>query len=365
MKTFQDVCQAMESWAPLAWQADYDNAGLLVGHPQTEIKGVLIAFDCLETHIEEAIARGCNLVIAHHPILFKGIKKLNGKNYVERTLMRAIQAGVGIYAAHTNLDHAPAGVSHQLAKRLGLEQIQVLDPMEGALKSLVYMVPPAQAEAVRLALHAAGAGNIGAYSACSFSLEGWGRFTPSANTQPFVGVANQAELIKEERVEMIFPAHLENQVVSALKKAHPYEEVAYFILQTQNQWQDVGAGCIGQLPKPLSIDAFAALVKERLHLPHFKCYTAQKEHIHQVALCGGAGAFLISKAKARGADAYLTGDLKYHEYFDGEDQMLLADIGHYESEVMIIEAMHAYLSNIFSNFAVLKSERVQNPITYL
>jgi dinuclear metal center YbgI/SA1388 family protein len=353
----------MEEWAPLAWQESYDNAGLLVGDPTMEVKGVLISLDCTEEVVEEAIQKGCNVIISHHPIVFKGLKSLTGKNYVERTVIKAIQHSVALYASHTNLDHAPKGVSYHLAQKLGLAG-KVLLPAENALKQISYYVPVENQESVREALHAAGAGNIGEYSACSFASEGIGRFTPSNEANPVIGQRSIATDVKEVKVDMIFPTHLESTILHALKKAHPYEEVAYFIYSLSNHWHEVGAGFIGELDKAMLGEDFIQWVKKSLDLTAIRHTPILSKKIKKVALCGGAGSFLIAEARRQGADAFLTGDLKYHEFFDGENSCMLCDIGHYESEVMIKDAIHTYLSNIFSNFAVLKSETLTNPVRY-
>jgi dinuclear metal center YbgI/SA1388 family protein len=361
--TIQDICTAMEEWAPLAWQESYDNAGLLVGNRQTPITGVLISLDCTEAVVDEAIAKGCNMIVSHHPILFKGLKSLTGKNYVERTLIKAIQQNIALYASHTNLDHAPKGVSYHLAKKLGIEG-RVLSPFQNSLKSLIYFIPAAQEEFVRNALHAAGAGNIGEYSSFSFTSDGTGRFTPSAQTNPFIGQANQPESVEEKKVEMIYPAHLESNILQALKTAHPYEEVSYFTYGLSNAWKEVGSGFIGKLPNEMNAGEFISYLKSSLGIQQLRHTALLSKNISTVALCGGAGSFLLDEAKKQGADAYISADFKYHEFFDAENTCIICDIGHYESEVMIKDAILDYLSNIFSTFAVLKSDIQTNPVWY-
>ena len=236
----REICQQMEAWAPLAWQESYDNAGLLVGDANATAKGVLISLDCTEEVVEEAIKKGCNLIISHHPIVFSGLKRFTGASYVERTVIKAIQNNIALYASHTNLDHAPKGVSYHLASKLGI-QGQVMKPMQEALKALQYYVPASHEQSVREALHAAGAGNIGEYSSCSFTSEGTGRFQPSADANPHTGIANELSEVNEVKVEMVFPSYLSGEILAALKSAHPYEEVAYSVTSLDNSWQDVGA----------------------------------------------------------------------------------------------------------------------------
>ncbi len=358
-----DICSSMEAWAPLAWQESYDNSGLLTGNRSQKVTGVLVSFDCTEAVVEEAIAQGCNMIVAHHPILFKGIKQLTGRDYVERTLILAIKNDIAIYASHTNLDHAPKGVSYQLAQKLGLQSGKILRPMRDALRQLTYFVPEADAEQVRAALHAAGAGNIGEYAACSFSGAGTGRFTPSDAANPTIGQAGQAEEVAELKVDMLFPKHLESAVLSALFTSHPYEEVAYFVTSLGNSWQDVGAGFVGELPKALSASEFTSYVKEKLGLTYFRHTPWLGKSIKRIALCGGAGSFLLTDAIRAQADVYISGDFKYHEFFDAENHLTICDIGHYESEVMIKDTIHEYLSNNFSTFAVLKSMTHTNPVS--
>jgi len=359
----REICQQMEAWAPLAWQESYDNAGLLVGDANTTVKGILISLDCTEEVVEEAIQKGCNLIISHHPIVFAGLKRFTGANYVERTVIKAIQNNIALYASHTNLDHAPKGVSFHLATKLGIKG-QVMKPMRDAVKSLHYYVPTAHESAVREALHVAGAGNIGEYSNCSFSSAGTGRFQPSSDSNPHTGTANVLSEVDEVKVEMIFPAHLSATILKALKAAHPYEEVAYSIHSLDNTWQEVGSGYVGILDKPLTPADFLTFVKKSLGLHALK-HTALPAHpITKVAVCGGAGSFLISEALKQGCDAYITSDIKYHEFFDAENQFLLLDVGHYESELLIIDAIYNYLSKKISNFAVLKSETNTNPVRF-
>lgn len=361
--TIKDICTAMETWAPLQWQESYDNAGLLTGNKQQEVTGILICLDCTEEVVLEAIEKKCNLIIAHHPIIFKGLKSVTGKNYVERTIIQAIKNDIAIYTSHTNLDHAPKGVSYHLASQLSITG-NVLSPLSDALKKLSFFVPLQHQESVRNAIHQAGGGNIGNYSECSFSSTGEGRFTPGAESKPTIGTNLQAEVVNEAKVEIIYPKYAESTIIQALKSSHPYEEVAYYIQALDNEWNEVGAGYIGELPTEMTNDAFLQFVKEKLGLQHLKYTKTAGKKIRKVAVCGGAGSFLIKTAMAAGADAYITGDIKYHEFFDAENRMLLIDVGHYESEVMIKDAICSYLSNIFCNFAVLKSEINTNPINF-
>lgn len=364
MPTIQDLARALEAAAPLAYQESYDNAGLQCGNPQQEITGVLIALDCTPAVVDEAIRRGCNVVVAHHPLIFKPLKRLTGANEVEQTLLKAIKNDVALYAAHTNLDNVRHGVNRKLADKLGLQNVRILDPKTGLLAKLITYVPATHTEAVLAALYAAGAGQIGDYSGCSFRTDGTFTFTPGLGTNPFSGEPGQPHTGPEQRVEVLLPLHLQRAALQALRQAHPYEEVAYEIIQLENENQEVGAGMVGELPEALSPSAFRQRLKDALGVPVVK-HTDFDQPIKKVAICGGAGSFLISKARAAGADAYVTGDLKYHEYFGAEGQLLLCDVGHFESEQFTGEIFRDLLTDKFgSTFALFIAETYTNPVRY-
>ena len=364
MPTVQDLARVLEAAAPLAYQESYDNAGLQCGDPHMEVQGVLIALDCTPAVVDEAIRRGCNVVVTHHPLIFRPLKRLTGANEVEQTLLKAIKNDVALYAAHTNLDNVRHGVNRKLAEKLGLVNLRILDPKPGLLAKLVTYVPATHTEIVLAALYAAGAGQVGDYSACSFRMEGIGTFTPGAGTNPFQGAVGVPETTAEERVEVLLPLHLQNTALRALRQAHPYEEVAYEIIKLENSNQEVGSGMVGELPTPLSPQEFRAQLKKALLVPVVK-HTSFDKPIKRVALCGGAGRFLIGKARAAGADAYVTGDLKYHEYFQAEKQLMLCDVGHFESEQFTGEVFQDLLASTFGGtFALFIAETHTNPVHY-
>ena len=364
MPTVQDLARALEAAAPLAYQESYDNAGLQCGNPQQEITGVLIALDCTLAVVDEAIRRGCNVVVAHHPLIFKPLKRLTGANEVEQTLLKAIRHDVALYAAHTNLDNVRHGVNRKLADKLGLQHLRILDPKAGTLAKLITFVPPPHTEAVLHALYAAGAGQIGDYSGCSFRTDGTFTFTPGPATNPYSGQPGQPHTGPEQRVEVLLPLHLQQAVVRALQQAHPYEEVAYDIVKLENPNLEVGSGMVGELPEAMSPQEFRQRLKTALGVPVVK-HTDFDRPIKKVAICGGAGSFLINKARAAGADAYVTGDLKYHEYFGAEGQLLLCDVGHFESEQFTGEIFRDLLTEKFgSTFALFIAETYTNPVRY-
>lgn len=362
--TVGEIIRELEVVAPPSYQESYDNAGLLTGQRQWACTGVVCALDVTEAVIAEAATAGCNLVVVHHPVIFGGLKRLTGSNYVERTVIAAIKHDIAIYAIHTNLDNVIAGVNDRIAERLGLGQRQILSPKGGLLIKLVTFVPTAQAGVVREALFAAGAGQIGKYSECSFNVSGEGTFKGTEATQPFVGKPGQAHTEKEERIEVILPAVQQKAVVSALLKAHPYEEVAYDLFHLANDFQQVGSGLVGELPVAMPEAAFLGLLKEAFGLQVIRHTPLLGKLVKKIALCGGSGSFLTGKAIAAGADVYVTADVKYHEFFDADGRILLADIGHWESEQFTIDLLYDILLAKFPTFALLKSKVKTNPVSY-
>jgi dinuclear metal center YbgI/SA1388 family protein len=354
----------LEAIAPLSLQESYDNAGLLTGNPGWECAGVLCTLDVTEEVVMEAVQRGVNMVVAHHPIIFGGLKKINGKNYVERTVIAAIKHDIAIYAIHTNLDNILAGVNGRMADRLGLEKRSILAPKAATLKKLFTFVPVAQAEAVKAAIFAAGGGHIGQYSECSFGIAGTGTFKGAAGTHPFVGEPGKRHEEKELKLEVVFPGYLQGAIVRAMIAAHPYEEVAYDVVDLANDHPGIGAGLIGELPQAMPEKDFLAFVKQQFELTVIRHTPLLNKQVKKVSLCGGAGSFLVSKALSAGADVFITGDMKYHEFFDANGRLVIADIGHFESEQFTTDLLINILQENFTTFAVLKSEVKTNPVQY-
>lgn len=364
MAKIKDITDLLESIAPRAYQEDYDNAGLITGDVNQEVSGILCTLDCVESIVEEAIAKNCNLIVAHHPIVFRGIKKLNGKNYVERTIIKAIKNDIAIYAIHTNLDNVQTGVNKKIADKIGLKNTQILLPKAATLSKLEVFIPVANTDHVLEAMHKAGAGNIGNYSNCSFRVLGTGIFKPNDMANPTIGSSNQQESVEENKVEVIFPSHLEGRIISAMKNAHPYEEVAFYLQSLKNTNQEVGSGMIGELETAMNEQDFLSHLKHSMNLNTIKYTPVNGKSIKKVAVCGGAGSFLLPIAKGAGADAFVTSDFKYHEFFDAEGKLMIADIGHYESEVYTKELLSAFISEKFANIATYLSEVDTNPVKY-
>jgi dinuclear metal center YbgI/SA1388 family protein len=358
------IISTLEAWAPLALQESYDNAGLLTGSPDWECGGALICLDVTEEVVEEAMEQGFNLVIAHHPLIFRGLKKITGRNYVEKTLIRAIKNDIAVYAIHTNLDNLATGVNASMAAQLGLQDCRVLSPLQGQLKKLYVFVPRDHAPALREAVFAAGAGHIGGYSECSFNTDGVGTFTAGMSANPYVGTPGQPHQEPETRVEVIFPAWLEGSLLEAMRAAHPYEEVAHDLVTLSNAHAGLGAGLLGNLASPLSEKEFLGLLKEKFRVPVIRHSPLKGKALQRVALCGGAGSFLIPNALAANADIFITSDLKYHEFFDAGNSLVLADIGHYESEQFSMDLLAGFLRGKFPTFASLKTRVMTNPVHY-
>ena len=361
----KELIAFFEGWAPPSLQESYDNSGLLVGHSTKEVTGVLFCLDCTEAIIEESVRKGCNLVVAHHPIIFSGLKRLTGRNYIERTVIKAIQHDVAIYAIHTNLDNVLSGVNAKMAEKLGLRDTTILAPKNGMMLQLMVYVPTAAAEVVREALFAAGAGHIGRYSECSFETSGQGTFKAGAEANPTIGKQGIRHTEAEVCLSVVLPDYLKNSVLNAMKRAHPYEEVAYQIVRLENTWQDVGAGMVGVLEKPLEFKDFLHYVKSQLQVPALRYTQAVGTHVTRVAICGGSGSFLLEDAKRSGADVYITADYKYHQFFDADGSISIIDIGHFESEQFTIELLGERFKRKFPTFASHLTEIVTNPVHYL
>lgn len=360
----KEIVGLFENIAPSMYQESYDNSGLIIGDPEMEVSKIMLSLDTTEAVIEEAISNGCNLVVAHHPIVFKGLKRFNGKNYVERTVIKAIKHDIAILAIHTNLDNVLRhGVNQKLASKLGMSNLRILAPKSGLLTKIFIYVPDNHLDKVKNALFEAGAGNIGDYAECSFTVLGKGTFKPGSDSQPYSGTIGERETADEYKLEVLAPAYMASRVVELVRKVHPYEEMAYEIIGLDNENQEIGSGVIGELPSAISKDDFLKHLKASLGLEVIR-HTKGKEQIRTVAVCGGAGSFLIGDAIRSKADAYVTSDIKYHEFFDAEDKLLLCDVGHFESEISTLDIFYDRIKEKFPNFAVIFCTLSTNPIQY-
>jgi dinuclear metal center YbgI/SA1388 family protein len=364
MIKLKDITGYLEGLAPLSYQESYDNSGLQVGDREMEVTGVLITLDVTEEVLLEAEKLGFNLVISHHPVIFSGLKSLTGKNAAERVVTKAIRKEIAIYSGHTNFDAISGGVNTAMANRLGLLKQRILDPMKEQLKKLVVFVPHDQVDQVRSAMFEAGAGHIGDYDSCSFNLEGKGTFRGSEGSDPYVGQVGELHQEPETRVETIVPAPLVRKVVRAMEKAHPYEEVAYDIYPLENAFNQAGMGMLGELEDPVDEEVFMTFLKDRFGLSLIRHSALRGKPVKKVALCGGAGSFLLGRAKASGADVFVTGDFKYHQFFDADGKIVVMDMGHFESEQFTRELFYDLLMKKFPKFAVRLAETVTNPIKY-
>ena len=359
-----EIVDFLNNLAPNFYKESYDNVGLLVGNSNNEISNILITLDVTESVLKEAILNDCNLIIAHHPIIFKDLKTLTGSNYVEKTVIAAIKNDVSIVACHTNLDNIFDGVNKKMAEKLGLLNLKILSPKIDVLKKLSLFVPKEKADILKNALHDAGAGKIGNYSDCAFLTEGIGTFMPNEKAKPHIGIKNTLEKVEEIKIEVILPTHLEKNILNVMRNNHPYEEISYYLQNLENENQEVGAGMIGDLPQEMRHEYFLEKVKQTFRCKSIKHTKFLKDSIKRVALCGGSGSFLLKKAIAGNADIFVSSDFKYHEFFDAEDKIIIADIGHYESEQFTKELLFDVISKKFTNIAPLLSKVNTNPVFY-
>jgi dinuclear metal center YbgI/SA1388 family protein len=363
--TIKNITDYVEELAPLQYAEDFDNVGLLVGNCSLRVTGVLVTLDTLEETVDEAIAKSCNLIISFHPIIFGGLKKLNGSSYVERVVLKAIKNDIAIYATHTALDNSKHGVSAKMCEVLGLINNKVLIPKKGIIKKLTTYVPLKNADKLRRSLFSAGAGTIGNYDNCSFNVEGEGTFRGNENSNPVIGQKGKLHTEKETKISVTFESKNEASILNALQQSHPYEEVAYEIITTENLHQNIGMGMIGELPLEMDEKEFLLYLKHTMKTDCVRHSAFINKKIKKVAVLGGSGSFAISNAKRANADAYVSADFKYHEFFQSENRILLADIGHYESEQFTKNLLVDYLTKKFSNFAVILAEKSTNPIYYI
>lgn len=361
----KDLISAIEELANPALQESYDNTGLIIGNPLDEVSSVLLTIDVTEDVIAEALEKKANMIICHHPVIFNGIKKITGKTYTERIIIRAVQNKINIFAAHTNLDAVDQGVNSSIARKLNLENTRILSPVKEALCKLVTFIPPTHEEQVREAVFAAGAGHIGNYDSCGYTLEGKGSFRGGDDTNPFLGEKGVINYEKEVRFETIFPYYLQNSVVNALNNAHPYEEVAYDVYPLKNTFERAGMGMIGDLKDAVTEADFLYSLKQKFNAGCVRHTALLGKMVKKVAFCGGSGSFLINNAINKKADVFITADVKYHQFFDADGKIIVADIGHFESEQFTTEIFYDILTKKFSNFAVHFSEVNTNPINYL
>lgn len=360
----KDLINCIEKFAPPSLQEDYDNSGLLIGNANDETNAVLATLDVTEEVIDEAIQLKANLIIAHHPIIFSGIKRINGTSYVERIIIKAIKHSIAIYACHTNIDNVFNGVNKKIADKLGLSNLKILQPKSKQLMKLVTFVPDEATSKVQQSLFEAGAGNIGNYSECSFFVNGEGSFKPNELSNPFLGEKNKLEKVNENRLEVIFESHMQNEILKALKNAHPYEEVAYYLNSLENNYQSIGSGMVGEFENPLKWEDFMRKVKSTFLVPTIKHTYKICDEVKRIAFCGGSGSFLLKNAIREKADVFLSADFTYHKFFDADNKIVICDIGHFETEQFTPELFYDVIKENFPKFAVHLSKINTNPINY-
>lgn len=359
-----EVTGILEELAPLAYAEDFDNVGLLIGDKNMEVTGILVTLDTLENVVDEANEKNCNLIISFHPIIFSGLKKITGKNYVERVVLKCIKNDIALYSMHTALDNAPIGVNSKICEVLGVTNTKILIPQKGTIKKLTTYVPKASAQELKEALFRAGAGNIGNYSNCSFSVNGTGSYRAGENANPTIGEIGEVHYEEETQINVTFSKADQANVINALMQNHPYEEVAYEIYALENKNQHIGIGMVGTLEKPMEEEEFMQWVKKQMNVSCIRHSELLGKKIRKVAVLGGSGSFAISAAKGAKADIFITADLKYHQFYEAENKLVLADIGHFETEQFTKNLLVDYLTKKIPNFAISLAESITNPIKY-
>ncbi len=361
----QEITQVIEEFAPLSFQESWDNSGLIIGSSQQFIDKVLLTIDVTETVVDEAIDMGAQLIISHHPVILSGIKRFLGNTDNQRAIIKALKHDIAIYAAHTNMDVTPGGVNFRMGEKLGLIEMQVLAPQAPSMYKLVTFVPQNYFEAVRETVFGAGAGHTGNYDSCGFSIEGKGFFRALEGSRPFVGQQGKLHMEPEVRFETVFPSYLKKNIITALLKSHPYEEPAYDIIALQNDNYTTGLGVIGKLPNPISEKHFLQSLKEIFLAPAIRHTNLFSREIQTVALCGGSGSSILEYAIRKKADVFITADCKYHQFADAAQDILIADIGHFESEQFTKEIFQEILKTRIPDLPILFSKVKTNPINYL
>lgn len=365
MHTIKDITKSIEELCPLQYAESFDNVGLLVGNPSTCVTGVLVSLDCLENIVDEAIEKNCNLIVSFHPIVFSGLKKLNGASYVERVVIKAIKNDIAIYAMHTALDNVFNGVNGMICDKLNLSNRNILIPQKNTLKKLLVYVPVKSATTLRKSLFESGAGAIGNYDNCSFNMNGKGTYRGNESSNPTSGSIGEDHTEDETAISVVFEKHKEGTVLKAMFSNHPYEEVAYELSTLENSIQTIGMGMIGEFEKAMTEDTFLKYLKEKFKTPCIKHSKKRGKMIKKVAVLGGSGSFAIEKAIRAGADAFVSADFKYHEFYKAENHLIIADIGHYESEQYTKNLLVEFLTKKFTNFAIILSDKITNPIYYI
>ena len=360
----KEITNAIEAVAPLYLQESWDNSGMQVGNPDSEVTGVLLCTDVREEILDEAIKRGSNLIISHHPLLFRGLKKIVGRTYQERIVALAIKHDITIYCAHTNMDCAVGGVNFKMAEKLGMKNVCVLDPQQGTQRKIVVFVPTEAVAEVEKAMCDAGAGRLGNYDNCSYSMSGEGHYRALDGAEPWAGKVGERHSEPEVRLEMLVHNALCGRVVAAMIKAHPYEEPAFDIIAIENGDKYAGLGVIGDV-EPQDARAFLEKVKNAFEVETLRYSGILDRNVRRIAMCGGAGAEFAGLAMSKGADVYITGDMKYHEFQGNEERIILVDIGHYESEHFTKEIFYDIISKKNPNFAVDFADTEKNQVNYL
>ena len=360
----KDIIKLLDDKYPFCYAEDYDNVGLIIGDEQNKVKGIIVCLDAIESVIDEAIEKNCNVIVSFHPIIFEGLKKITNTNYVEKAVNKCIKDNISLISIHTAMDNSIVGVNKIICDKLKLNKTRILIPKKGTIKKLTTYVPEKNLEDLKNKLYTSGAGTIGNYDECSFSVKGIGTFKGNSKSNPIIGKKGSQTKIEEVKVTFTFPAHKEQQVLQTLKINHPYDEYAFEIISTENINKDIGLGMIGELDKGMSENEFINYIKIKMNTKIIRHSELTGRSIKTVAVLGGSGSFAINNAISENVDVYITSDLKYHDFFKADKKILLTDIGHYESEQYTKNAIHTYLTEKITNFAIVLAETNSNPVKY-
>ena len=360
----KEVINYLDEFSPFCYAEEFDNVGLIIGDYTQKVNGILVTLDSTESVIDEAIKSKCNLIISFHPIIFNDIKSITTNTYVERVIHKSIKNNISIIAIHTSLDNSIKGVNSAICKKLDIKNYKILIPKERTIKKLTTYIPSENVAKLKSEIFKIGGGSLGKYDNCSFSYKGLGSFKGNKKSNPKIGNKLTYTEIEEVCVNITFLKHLEKEVVKALKENHPYEEIAYEINTLENSNQNIGMGMIGELASSMDENKFLSFLKKKMKSKLIKHSKKIGKKIAKIAVLGGSGSFAIENAINSGADAFVTSDLKYHDYFKAENKILLVDIGHYESEQYTKNLIFNFLTKKIPNFAIVLSKTNTNPIMY-
>ncbi|MEG1409914.1 MAG: Nif3-like dinuclear metal center hexameric protein [Terrisporobacter sp.] len=357
-----DLIKKIENKYPLNLAYDWDNVGLLVGDFDAEVKKILVSLEANENVIEEAIKNNVDLIVTHHPFIFRKLNKINTRDLKGKLIHKLIKNDIALYSMHTNFDIAFDGLNDYFMEIMGFENTKVLDITNSeVLHKIAVYVPLTHELVIREALGDVGAGHIGNYSHCTFNTPGVGTFRPEENANPFIGKIRETEEVKEVKIETIVPQSILQKTIDKMIKAHPYEEVAYDVYKLENKGNSVGLGRYTTLNQVMDLQSLCEKIKLKLNMDHIRVVGELNTKIKKVAVVTGAGSDMVSLAKSKNCNVIITGDVKYHEAQDALDMgMCIIDCGHFDTEDIFKDVIKRFLDT-FESVEIVKSEVNLNP----